>query len=165
VAHHRAVADSDEDFWPPDRPLERNARVVPAVIGAAHRITRRIELTSREHGLDAAETLVLAALLHEPACPSWMLRRRLGLHRSTLSSIIDRLERDGRVFRSRNSVDGRRFEIDLTTTGRMAADIAAFILRDVEDEIAGYTSPSERHGAVAVFDASAAVAQRERGRH
>jgi DNA-binding MarR family transcriptional regulator len=133
------------------------------VIGAAHQITRRIERTSREHGLDAAETIVLAALLHEPACPSWQLRRRLGLHRSTLSSILDRLERGEQISRSRNSVDGRRFEIRLTTLGRIAAEIAAFILQDVEDEIAGYTSPSERHGAAAVFEASAAVAQRERG--
>ena len=150
--------DSEEDrYWPAEPATTRDRRVVAAIIGAGHATTRRIELSSRDHGLDAAETLVLVALRFEPACPPWELRRQLGFHRSTLSSILDRLERDGRVSRSRNSVDGRRFEIHLTRAGRISADIAASILADVEAELAGYTSPTERRGAAAVFEASMAL--------
>jgi hypothetical protein len=60
-------------------------------------------------------------------------------------------------------VDGRRFEIQLTTSGVIAAEIADFIIRDVESEIAGYTSTAERRGAVAVFEACMALGRRDRG--
>jgi DNA-binding MarR family transcriptional regulator len=147
---------------PPWRPAQR-ARTVPAIIGAAQALTRRLEMSTRDHGLDAAEALVLAALRLEPRCPAWLLRQRLGFHRSTLSSILDRLERDGHITRARNSVDGRRFEIDLTRGGRIAADTAATIVSDVEAEIAGYTSHGERVGAVAVFEAAMAITRFESG--
>ncbi|MDQ3127004.1 MAG: MarR family winged helix-turn-helix transcriptional regulator [Chloroflexota bacterium] len=153
----------DDDFWPSERIPTRDTAVIAAVHGAGYCITRRLELSTRDHGLDAVEALVLTQLLREPACPSWLLRSRTGLHRSTLSSILDRLERDGRIERRRNSVDGRRFEIGLTSTGRMAAEIANALMRDVEAEIAGYTSRAERHGAVAVFEACLALGRRERG--
>lgn len=142
------------------RPAHR-ARTVPAIMGAAQAVTRRLEMSTREHGLDAAEALVLAALRLEPRCPAWLLRQRLGFHRSTLSSILDRLERDGHITRSRNSVDGRRFEIDLTRGGRIVADIAATIVNDVEAEIAGYTSHEEREAAIAVFESAMAITRFE----
>jgi DNA-binding MarR family transcriptional regulator len=107
--------------------------------------------------------LLLSVLLRESPCPSWLLKRRTGLHRSTLSSILDRLERDNQIERKRSSFDGRRFEIRLTRTGVVAAEIAEFIIRDVESEIAGYTSRAERNGAVAVFEACVAIGQRQRG--
>ncbi|HUQ77817.1 MAG TPA: MarR family winged helix-turn-helix transcriptional regulator [Patescibacteria group bacterium] len=157
------IDDDVYEIWPADPIPTRDARVVGAVYGAARALTRRLELSTREHGLDAAEALVLDSLLHEPGCPSWLVRRRTGLHRSTLSSILDRLEADGRVRRQRGSVDGRRFEIDLTRTGRLSAEIANFIVRDIEAEIAGYTSPTQRHAAVAVFEACVAIGQRDRG--
>ena len=155
--------DSKEDWdWPAEPASSRDRRVIAAIIGAGHAVTRRIELSSRDHGLDAVEALVLVQLRVEPKCPPWQMRSRLGFHRSTLSSILDRLERDGLVKRSRNSVDGRRFEIDLTPAGRVSADIAASIIADVEAELAGYTSPTERRGANAVFEASMALERTRR---
>lgn len=157
------MADDDVDtLWPAEPIRRRDTRVVAAVNGAYHAVTRRLEISTREHGLDASEALVLNALLREPACPPWLVRRRTGLHRSTLASILDRLEREDRIERRRSSVDGRRFEIQLTTLGRISADIAELVIRDVEAEIAGYTSPAERHGAVAVFEACVAIGQRDR---
>jgi hypothetical protein len=48
-------------------------------------------------------------------------------------------------------------EIELTATGRIAAGIAHAVIRDVDDELAEFTSPSERRGAEAVFAACAAM--------
>ncbi|HUQ77985.1 MAG TPA: MarR family transcriptional regulator [Patescibacteria group bacterium] len=155
--------DHDVEIWPREREPSRDARVIVAIHGARDAVSRRLAISSREHGLDPIESLVLGALLRETACPPWLLRQRLGLHRSTLSSILDRLERDGRVQRRKNSFDGRRFEILLTRAGAISADIAELIIRDVEAEIAGYTSPAQRHGAVAVFEACVAIGQRDRG--
>jgi DNA-binding MarR family transcriptional regulator len=156
------IDDDVDELWPAEPIRTRDTRVVAAVNGAYHAVTRRLELSTRDHGLDASEALVLNTLLHEPACPPWLLRRRIGLHRSTLASILDRLEGEDRIERRRSSVDGRRFEIQLTTNGTVSADIAELIVHDVEGEIAGYTTPAERHGAVAVFEACVAIGQRDR---
>ena len=124
---------------------------------------QRLEMATREHGLPASEALVLLAVLREPLCPPWQIRYTLGLRRSTLSSMLGRLEGDGFVRRKRSDFDGRRFEVDLTPRGRIAADIADFVIREVEDEIAGYTSRAERQAARAVWEACVAIGRRTRG--
>lgn len=155
--------DDTSDGWPHERPSPHDTRVIAAVHGAHHAVTRRLELSTREHGLDAVEALVLDTVLHDPGCAPWEIRRQIGLHRSTLSSVLDRLERDSSIDRRQNSFDRRRFEICLTPAGRIAAELADFVIADVEDEISGYTSPTERHGAVAVYEACVAVGRRDRG--
>jgi len=58
------MIDVDE-LWPAEPIRTRDARVVAAVNGAYHAVTRRLELSTRDHGLDASEALVLDALLRE----------------------------------------------------------------------------------------------------
>jgi len=155
--------DDFDDGWPPERTPNHDTRVIAAVHGAHHAATRRIELASRVHGLDAAEALVLDTVLRDPGCAPWEIRSRIGLHRSTLSSILDRLERGGMIERRQGASDGRRFEIRLTRLGRTAAGLADFVIAEVEAEIAGHTSRLERRGAVAVYEACVAIGRRERG--
>jgi DNA-binding MarR family transcriptional regulator len=155
--------DEFDDGWPQDRPSTHDTRVIAAVHGAHHAVTRRLEMSTRDHGLDAVEALVLDAILRNHGCASWEIRRELGLHRSTLSSILDRLERDNRIERRQSAYDGRRFEVRLTPAGTISAELAEFVIAGVEAEIAGYTSQAERHGAVAVFEACIAIDRRERG--
>jgi hypothetical protein len=52
---------------------------------------------------------------------------------------------------------GQRFELELTTSGAIAADVAAHSIAALEAEIRGYTSPEERRGAIAVFEACRAL--------
>jgi DNA-binding MarR family transcriptional regulator len=157
--------DDDDDLmdgWPREPVRTHDTRVVDAVHGAYHSVMRRLALSTREHGIEPVEALALVVLLREPGCPPWQIRRRLGLHRSTLSSLLDRLEKDGRIERRIGGFAGRRFEIHLTNAGGISADIADLVIGDVEDEIAGYTSLAERHAARAVFEASVAIGVRDR---
>jgi DNA-binding MarR family transcriptional regulator len=155
--------DESDDGWPPERTPTADTRVIAAVHGAHHAATRRLELSTREHGLDAAEALVLDTVLHDHGCAPWEIRRSIGLHRSTMSSILDRLERDTLIERRQNAFDRRRFEVRLTPAGMISAELAEFVIADVEAEMAGYTSRLVRRGAVAVYDACVAIGQRERG--
>lgn len=155
---------TDEIMWPPSRPGVTNPRVVNAIQGAYHAVIRRLDIATREHGMEAEEALVLAVVLREGGCSPGQIRYRLGLHRSTLSSMLDRLEQDRLLSRTPNTFDGRRFEIRLTTAGSLAAETADFVIRDVEAEIAGYASPEDRAGAVAVFEACMAIGRPDRGR-
>jgi DNA-binding MarR family transcriptional regulator len=144
-------------MWPPKRPARTNPRVIVPVFGAYHAARHRLESACREHGLDATEALVLAAIRAEPRCPPWAIRRRLGFPPSTLSSILDRLERARHVTRRQSGLTNQRFEIELTGAGQIAADVAVYAIAGLEAEIAGYTSADERRGAVAVFEACRAI--------
>ncbi len=155
--------DEIDDGWPAEREPTSDTRVIASVQAAHHALTRRLEISTREHGLDASEALVLNAVLRDHGCAPWQIRTQLGLHPSTLSSILGRLERDGQIERRPSEFDGRRFEVRLTRAGTIAAEIGEFVIAEVEDEIASYTSRTERHGALAVYQASVAVGRRDRG--
>jgi DNA-binding MarR family transcriptional regulator len=155
--------DETDDGWPAAREPTSDTRVIAAVHAAHHSLTRRLEVSTREHGLDAAEALVLNVVLREPGCAPWQIRTQIGLHASTLSSILGRLERDGKIERRPSAFDGRRFEVRLTPAGTITAELGEFVIAEVEEEIAGYTSRAERHGAVAVYHASIAIGRRDRG--
>jgi DNA-binding MarR family transcriptional regulator len=79
-----------------------------------------------------------------------------------LSSLLDRLERDGLINRPPSSFNGQRFELELTNSGRVAADIADLVIAAVEEELATYTSLAERRAARAVFDACVAIDRPDR---
>jgi DNA-binding MarR family transcriptional regulator len=149
--------DVSDDGWPPQRVGLTDQRVIKAVYGAYHAVTRRLDVATRQHGLEAPEALVLAVVLREPGCSPGQIRYQLGLHRSTLSSILDRIERDGLIHRAPSAFDGRRFEIKLTAAGTIAAEIAEFVIEDIEAEIATYSSRAERAGARAIFEACVAI--------
>jgi DNA-binding MarR family transcriptional regulator len=154
-----ATTDLDDlDLWPPERPGRRSdPSICRSVHGAYHALSRRLQVATRQHGLGASEALVLAYLLRQPGCAPVVARHALGLHRSTLSSLLDRLEGKGLIRRAPSSYDGRRLEVDLTSLGIIAAGIAEGVIRDVEAELAGFTSPTERRGAEAVFAACIAM--------
>ena len=155
----RVMDDDDFDFWPAER--RRKGRTDPPVCrsvhGAYHALTRRIGAIARDHGLDGSEALVLQALLRDPGCAPAVVRSALGFHRSTLSSILGRLERAGLITRVPVAFDGRRLELNLTPAGRIAAEIADSLLSDVEHELAAFSSASDRRGAEAVFAACMAI--------
>src|SRR4051794_3486515 len=155
--------DDRDEYWPRDAAAGRDTHVVAAVHGAHHAVMRRLRLSTVGNGFDPVECVVLATLARDHGASPLTVRRRVGLHRSTMSSVLDRLERDGLVVRERSRFDGRRHEVRLTRTGSISAGIASVIVGDVEAEIAGYTSPAHRRGAVAVYEACVAIGHRERG--
>jgi len=151
--------DASDDWWPPLRVGESNPRVINGLQAAYHSVTRRLDLATRQHGLEGAEALVLAVVLRDPGCSPGGVRYRLGLHRSALLSNLDRLERDGLIQRLPGTFDGRRFELNLTSAGVTAAELAEFEIGEIEADIAGYSSRAHRAGAQAVFEACVAIAR------
>jgi DNA-binding MarR family transcriptional regulator len=152
----------DDLLWPRLRPSRIDHQVLGPIFGAYHAARHRLDSAAREHGLDATEVMVLHAVRLDAGCPPWSIRRRLGFTRSTLGSILDRLERDGRITRTPGAYSRQRFELRLTRSGVIAADLARYVIESLEEEIAGYTSPQERRGAVAVFGACMALDRPDR---
>jgi DNA-binding MarR family transcriptional regulator len=148
----------DFDLWPPERPgRSDDPSICRSVHGAYHALGRRLQIATREHGLGVSESMVLAYLLRQPGCAAAVVLHALGLRRSTLSTMLDRLDRKGLIHRPRSAYDGRRLEIDLTPAGRIAAGIVDEVIREVEEELAEFTSPTQRRGAEAVFAACVAM--------
>jgi DNA-binding MarR family transcriptional regulator len=149
--------EADLDYWPPERPTRSDPSVCQSVHGAYHALNQRLQAAMRQHGLGTSEAMLLAYLVFQSGCSASVVRHALGLHRSTLSSLLDRLEEKDFVHRAPDAFDGRRLEIELTPAGRTAAAIAKDVIRDIEAELAAYTSPAQRRGAEAVFAACTAM--------
>lgn len=149
-------------MWPGPVVRPGPVPVLAPIFGAYHAARHRLESAAREHGIDATEAMVLATLRAEPLCAPWGIRRRLGFPRSTMTSILDRLDRHGLLVRDPPQSHGRRFELQLTPAGRIAADLAAYVIGSLEEEIAGYSSPAERSGAITVFEACIALDRGDR---
>jgi DNA-binding MarR family transcriptional regulator len=154
-----SLEESSDDWWPPLRVGPSDPHLVFGLQAAYHAIHRRLDVATRQHGLESPEALILAVLLRDPGCSPGEIRGRLGQHRSTLSSVLDRLERDGMIRRAPNAFDGRRFELKLTRAGTIAAELAEFEIAEIEADIAGYSPRAHRAGAQAVFAACVAVAR------
>ena len=157
-----ALASEEELWWPRPRPTKVDRPVVRPIFAAYHAARHRLDSAAREHGLDATEAVVLDAIARDGGCPPWSIRRELGFTRSTLGSILDRLERDGRILRAPSSYGRQRFELQIHPSGRTAADVAIYVIESFEEEIRGYTSPAERRAAAAVAGACKAIDRPDR---
>jgi DNA-binding MarR family transcriptional regulator len=147
------------DIWPEERRRRgvSDPRVCPSIHGAYHAMTRRLQVVTREFGLDPSEALVLDQIRRMPGCAPVVTRHALGFHRSTLSSILDRLEHGELIGRGRDSWDGRRASIVLTPVGEHLAGAVDQALTDLEQEIRTFTSRADRRGAESVFAAMVAA--------
>jgi DNA-binding MarR family transcriptional regulator len=152
-----ALEAEDNGDWPPARPSDRRPPVWQSVHGAYHAMRFRLRHALADQGLEPSEASVLVHLLTSPGASPGEIRRTLGLHRSTLSSMLDRLERRGYIQRGAPHFDGRRLIIDLTPAGTVAASRTRHVLLDVEEELDGWVAPHERRGAAAVFAACQAL--------
>jgi len=126
-----------------------------------HRATRQIgiymESRSAEFGVPPSEAHLLTYLLSYGPCPVGELHRVFGLKRSTLTSMLDRMERRGWIDRHVLLSDRRSFLVDLTPDGRSLADrlrdlIEAFekrVMQEVDSQaLAGFQAVMQAIGEV-----------------
>lgn len=93
--------------------------VVASLEATVHRVLDHLAAELSDLGLTAGEVNVLAAL--EPAITVSDLQAATGQRASTLTGILDRLERRGLIVRALNPRDRRSFTVDLTDAGAVVA--------------------------------------------
>ena len=106
-------------------------RLIPHVHRATHRIGLHIE-QFREPAVNQAEAHVLVFLASADRPTIGEVHRAFGHKRSTLTSILDRLERRKLVRRASDTRDRRAFRVTLTPSGRQAARRITAYLRAFE---------------------------------
>ena len=109
--------------------------IVPALERATHAVALWIERSFGDLRLTQAEAHVLAYLAHYAPCSINDLHRSFGHKRSTLTSLLDRLEGRGWIRRGSHPTSRRLVLVQLTVAGRQVADQVSTALRAVEDRV------------------------------
>lgn len=112
--------------------------VVTSVMRAQQVLLARADAVLADHGLTFArfEVLTLLSFTREGRLPMGKLGARLQVHPASVTSAVDRLERQGFVRREAHPTDGRATLAVLTEEGRaVAADAAARLNSEVFERL------------------------------
>lgn len=136
-----------------------DAELPPALaVYAAHLLRRAYIRANRlapafdgpgEQGLSGARDFQILDALGAPAAPSHAysqqdLGERLGINRTTMVKLIDRLEAAGQVSRARNPGDRRSYVLALTDDGRSAVKAMEPAVSAGDDRLTAALSAGER---------------------
>jgi DNA-binding MarR family transcriptional regulator len=142
---------------PPAPPLDRG--LLPSLLGYALRRTQSAVFADFAATFArAGETLTpgefgLLVLVERNAGMSQMaLARALGIDRSTLVPILNRLQARGFLLRNASPTDGRTHALALTPAGEKALARFARLVRAHEKRIAGGLSAAETRALIELLD-------------
>lgn len=124
--------------------------IIAEVERAAHLVAGYLESTVSELELTQGEAHVLAQLARRGPTPISALHHEFGHKRSTLTNILDRLERRGLLLRKPNPDDRRSFLLQLTAAGRRAGVRLTRSLDRLEAEITASVGARDLAGFAAV---------------
>lgn len=103
---------------------------------AAQRMRAALDQVARTHGLSGVrDWIVLSALIAEAGRTQLTLGHALGLDKTTLTSLLDRLESDGLIVRSLNPHDRRARIPEITVAGRRVQARVTRARDHAEDEL------------------------------
>ena len=112
--------------------------LIPALERATHTVALWIERAFADLRLTQAEAHVLSALSELAPCSINDLHHRFGHKRSTLTSLLDRLEERGWVRRGTHPDSRRLVLVELTEEGRLIADRAQSAVQELEARLMTY---------------------------
>jgi DNA-binding MarR family transcriptional regulator len=120
--------------------------LISALEATTHRVLERLAVELDDLGLSHGEVNALAQL--EPGAVRTVaeLQAATGQRASTLTGVLDRLERRGLVERRLNPRDRRSFTVTLTDIGVVAAKRVDETFRDMEARVLGAVSQRSAKG-------------------
>lgn len=109
--------------------------IVPTLERATHTVALWIERSFRDLRLTQAEAHVLAYLAQHAPCSINDLHRSFGHKRSTLTSLLDRLEARGWIRRGAHPTSRRLVLVHLTDAGRGPGERVLAALRALDERV------------------------------
>lgn len=131
--------------------------LIPAIHRASHAIAAFVDAEDKLE-VTQAEAHILAHLAARGALSVGQIYVAFGHKRSTLTSILNRLEDRALVTCTVHETDKRSFLIALTPSGEVVAQEIYQKLKNLEDEIMGAFSPRDQKAALWLLAAVATVA-------
>lgn len=104
----------------------------------------RLRLHIEKIGLHPSQGRVLVHLHRHDNIPQWKIARALHASPAAVTSLLQRLERDGWITRTRDSDDQRIVRISLSDKARAAEDKMQKTFQETEDELSVIYSKEER---------------------
>lgn len=120
--------NSEKEMSPDTMPDEVHKVQTKQVIYSIRRLMQGGELYTKElhkkYNVSAAQVNCLLALYENGPLPPSQIAKHIMVNSSTVTGIIDRLEKKGLVIRKRISLDRRVITIELTEAGKKLAENA-----------------------------------------
>ena len=138
-------------------------RIVPAIHRATHAVALLLD-QSADLGVTQAEAHVLSHLGDRGPSTIAEIHRAFGHKRSTLTSVLDRLEARQFITREVNAEDRRSFVVALTRQGRSLAAKVSAHLEGLEADVRKRFSRTDLETFDRVITAVAELADRPEGR-
>ena len=117
------------------------------ILSPIHKATRQMEIYLEQKikplGVSTAEGHILTYLLSYAPCSIGQLVRVFGFKRSTLTSILDRLEKRGLIRRQLHPKDRRSWIVAIQPKGRKIAGKLRKIVEEFEAEISSNLDPGD----------------------
>lgn len=142
---------------PPSRTLDRG--LLPSLLGYVLRRTQSAvfddfaaTFTAAGEALTPGEFGLLVLVDRNAGLSQMALARALGIDRSTLVPILDRLQARGLLMRHRSPTDGRTHALALTPVGEKALARFARLVRTHEKRIASHLSAAETRTLIDLLD-------------
>jgi DNA-binding MarR family transcriptional regulator len=104
--------------------------------------------------------VVLLAISTEPGGAIAIIRREAGVHPSTMTSVLDRLEQGGLIRRERANDDHRFVAVWPTQTGNIAGDQARAALWELDEELGVHVHADDLAALGDLAAAAAAISPR-----
>lgn len=111
---------------------------------AAHRLGSALDERAQQHGAGIRGYVVLTALLEQPGRTQLALGYSLGLDKTTLTALLDKMQAGGLVVREANPGDRRSRIPAITDTGRELQARLAGALAQVEEQVLADLTTAER---------------------
>ncbi len=132
--------------------MSARLRAIPNIERATHAVALRVARIPKA-GVDQAEAHVLSHLYATDGERIGDIHAAFGHRRSTLTSVLDRLERRGLVRRKADPDDRRSLRVSLTAAGRALARRIHRALSEAEADVLARFSPRDIAAFLAVLAA------------
>jgi DNA-binding MarR family transcriptional regulator len=118
-----------------------------------HSLNKRSKSMARRFGVTGPQRLALRIVGRAPEISAGQLAATLKVHPSTLTGILQRLERRGFLLRHVDAGDRRRVRLELTPSGRAVTASSGGSIEDVVSGLLRRTPPARLSAATSMLKA------------
>jgi DNA-binding MarR family transcriptional regulator len=105
---------------------------------------REMEASVRKSGMTITQWRALGVILHKPGATHSDLMRQLEIEAPSVTSLVNGMERNGWVKRTRSTADARVKRLSLTSRGRRMIQVAGEAMGPIEARMAATLSAGEQ---------------------
>jgi len=110
---------------------------------ASATMRRELEAALRRSGMTITQWRALGVILHKPGATHSDLMRQMEIEAPSVTSLVNGMERNGWVKRTRSTADARVKRLSLTASGRRMIEAAGEAMGPIEDRMTATLSAGE----------------------